>query len=124
MPEGASVAQCSDLRDQAELRAGGAVRRTTRHHAAGNDGASCDFAAGSSAPSSTSSFEPQSTLKSEKERDLDPREDEGGDDSVSDISYAADVPVFGTHTGEQLAYYCYCDGQDSTTASGRPAASG
>jgi hypothetical protein len=52
------------------------------------------------------------TLRAEKERDLDPRDDVGGDDSVGDISYADDVPVFGDHTGERLDYYCYCDGEE------------
>lgn len=54
----------------------------------------------------------RSTLAHVKEHDVDPFVDIGGDDSVSDVHYAADVPVFGTHRGEQLDYLCYCDGQD------------
>jgi hypothetical protein len=113
VPDGASVAQCSDLR-RPETSSGLAARFVVPpgYHATGNDGPSCSFAAGVFGTEFYVSFGPQSTLKAEKERDLDPREDEGGDDSVSDISYAADVPVFGTHTGEQLTYYCYCDGQE------------
>jgi hypothetical protein len=113
VPDGDGVAQCSDLR-RPERSLGLAARFVVPagYHATGDDGASCGFAAGRFGTEFYVSFGPKSTLKAEKERDLDPREDEGGDDSVSDISYAADVPVFGTHAGERLDYYCSCDGQD------------
>jgi hypothetical protein len=84
----------------------------TDYSAYDRNGATCDFTAAAFGTEFYVSFEPQSTLRSEKERDLDPREDEGGDGSVGNISYAADVPVYGDHTGERLDYYCYCDGQE------------
>ena len=113
VPEGASLAQCSDLRGP-NRNSGLAVRFVVPagYSAYDRNGATCDFTAATFGTEFYVSFEPHPTLKSEKERDLDPREDEGGDDSVSDISYAADVPVFGTQTGERLDYYCYCDGQE------------
>jgi hypothetical protein len=113
VPSGASVAQCSDLRRPGR-NSGLAVRfvMPPGYSAYDRSGATCDFTAAAFGTEFYVSFEPHSTLKSEKERDLDPREDEGGDDSIGDISYAADVPVFGQRTGERLDYYCYCDGQE------------
>ena len=82
------------------------------YHATGDDGAACSFQGPGFGTEFSVGFAPPSTLRSEKERNVDPFEDEGGDDSVSDISYAEDVPVFGRHHGERLDYYCFCDGQD------------
>jgi len=52
------------------------------------------------------------TLAEEKQDNLDPFEDQGGDDSVSDISYRNDVDAFGGKRGERLEYECFCDGQE------------
>jgi len=113
VPDGFSLAQCSDLRSAARS-SGLAVRFavSSDYSAYDRNGATCDFSGNVFGAEFYVSFGPQSTLRSEKERDLDPREDEGGDGSLGDISYAEDVPVFGDHTGERLDYYCYCDGQD------------
>lgn len=111
-PAGAEVVQCSDLRSRRNT--GLAVRFVVPDGFTGGtrDAGSCDFTGGSFARELTVSFGPMESLASVKERDLDPVEDVGGDDSVSDIAYAADVPVYGDHRGERLDYYCYCDGQD------------
>lgn len=112
VPPGYTLAQCSDLRRQ-DRNSGLAVRFVVPpgYHPAGNDGASCRFAAGFGTEFSVG-FDPPTTLESDKERNVDPFEAEGGDDSVGDIEYVDDVPVFGRHRGERLDYYCYCDGQE------------
>ncbi|GAA4700622.1 hypothetical protein GCM10023349_16860 [Nocardioides conyzicola] len=111
-PPGYVLAQCSDLRRQ-DKNSGLAVRFLVPpgYHATDRDGASCGFGAGFGTEFYVG-FDPRTTLKSDKETTVDPFEDEGGDDSVSDISYVADTPVYGRHRGERLDYYCYCDGQD------------
>lgn len=53
---------------------------------------------------------PRRTLADFKRRQVDPDLDSGGDDSVSDVEYQADVPVFGARRGERLDYYAYNDG--------------
>ena len=75
------------------------------------DGDACDFARGYDGELYVT-VGPEDSLADHKERQVDPFEDQGGDDSVSDISYADDVPVFGDRRGERLEYYCYCDGQE------------
>lgn len=52
------------------------------------------------------------TLHQRMDKYLKPYEDAGGDDSVSDISYASGVPTFGGRSGERLAHFCFCDGQE------------
>jgi len=52
------------------------------------------------------------TLHQRMDKYLKPYEDTGGDDSVSDISYASGVPAFGGRRGERLAHFCFCDGQE------------
>jgi hypothetical protein len=113
VPDGYTRAQCSDLR-RPDRNSGLAVRLSVPpgYHATSRNGAGCDFTGPGFGRDLAIGVGPMPTLKSEKERNVDPFEDEGGDDSVSDISYAADVSVFGRHRGEQLTYYCYCDGQD------------
>ncbi|GAA1797376.1 hypothetical protein GCM10009795_048480 [Nocardioides hankookensis] len=113
VPTGFTFAQCSDLR-RPDSNTGLAVQVSVPpgYHPTSRGGAGCDFAGPGFGRDLAISVGPLGTLKAEKERDVDPFEDEGGDDSVSDIRYAADVPVFDPHRGERLAYYCYCDGQD------------
>ncbi|MBZ5740457.1 hypothetical protein [Nocardioides mangrovi] len=111
-PDGATVVQCSDLRSQHGT--GMAVRFAlpAEFGPGTRDGGTCDFSGDGFGRELTVSFGPMESLASVKERDLDPDEDVGGDDSVSDIAYDEDVPVFGSHHGERLEWYCYCDGQD------------
>jgi len=61
------------------------------------------------------------TLRRSMEKYLEPYEDAGGDDSVSDITYASSVPAFGGRRGERLENRCYCDGQDLQSVSYRAA---
>lgn len=111
-PAGATVAQCSDLRTRHNT--GLAVRFAVPagFTSASRGGGGCGFSGHGFAREMSVSFGPMESLEHMKEHDVDPFEDVGGDDSVSDISYADDVPVFGRHRGERLDYYCYCDGQD------------
>ncbi len=50
------------------------------------------------------------SLRTYEETYIDPRVDEGGDDSISDVVYAADVPAYGARVGETLSYEAYADG--------------
>ena len=113
VPHGFTFTPCSDLR-RPDRSSGLAVRVSVPpgYAAASRGGAGCDFTGPGFGRDLSLSIGPLETLEAVKKREVDPFEDEGGDDSVSDIAYAADVPVFGRHRGERLTYYCYCDGQD------------
>jgi hypothetical protein len=42
-------------------------------------------------------------------------DDPQGDDSVLHLKLATDVPTFGPTWGDRLAWWCYCDGQNTLT---------
>ncbi|WP_027863407.1 hypothetical protein [Marmoricola sp. URHB0036] len=42
-------------------------------------------------------------------------DDPEGDDSVLHLKLATDVPTFGRTRGDRLAWWCYCDGQNTLT---------
>jgi hypothetical protein len=75
-------------------------------------GTGCSFGTTNGFESIGVSGDAESTLHRRMEKDLKPYEDIGGDDSVSDISYEANVPAFGERRGEHLEHRCFCDGQD------------
>lgn len=112
VPAGYSVARCSDLRRRSH-NSGLVVSLAVPpdYRAVSRDDTTCGFAAGFGREFYVS-FDTTGTLQRQKERDVDPYVDIGGDDSLSDVRFAGDVAVFGRHRGESLAYYCYCDGQD------------
>lgn len=110
LPAGWTRARCSDLRSRGS-RLAVSLAVPPGYAAVSRDDTTCGFAAGFGREFYVS-FDVRTSLRSEKQRELDPREDVGGDDSVSDIDYAAQVPVFGRRRGERLSYHCYCDGQD------------
>lgn len=110
-PSGYTAARCSDLRGRGSSGLAVGLAVPPDYEAVSRDDTSCGFAAGFGREFSVS-FGARGTLLREKERNVDPFVDAGGDDSVSDVRYAGDVRVFGAHRGELLEYYCYCDGQD------------
>ncbi|MEP9362363.1 hypothetical protein ABLE68_05315 [Nocardioides sp. CN2-186] len=113
VPGGYTFTRCSDLR-RTPRNTGLAVRVSVPpgYFSTSRGGSGCGFSGPGFGRDLSVSVGPMSSLLKVKERQVDPFEDEGGDDSVSDISYTDDVPVFGRHRGERLTYYCYCDGQD------------
>ncbi|HEY1133055.1 MAG TPA: hypothetical protein VGE77_00630 [Nocardioides sp.] len=111
LPSGYTRARCSDLRGRDNSGLAVSLAVPPGYEAVSRDDTSCGFAAGFGREFYVA-FGAGETLRREKESDVDPFVDTGGDDSVSDVRYAGDVAVFGRHRGESLAYYCYCDGQD------------
>lgn len=113
VPDGFRRVQCSDLRGE-ERNTGLAVRIVVppRYHDSSRQGGGCSFVGPGFGRDLGVSFGSTTPLSVVKEKQIDPFVDVGGDDSLSDVEYAADVPVFGEIHGERLTYYCYCDGQD------------
>lgn len=111
-PAGWQVSQCSDLRSRSS--SGLATRFAVPPSFAWlyRDGPTCELGEGFSRELFVT-LEPATTLAETKEQDVDPYTAPGqGDGQLGEVSYAADVPVFGTRTGERLDYYCFCDGQE------------
>lgn len=80
-----------------------------RYRAQDKYGGDCSFVADID-EGVTVTIAPHRTLADFKRRAVDPDLDSGGDDSVSDVEYQADTPVFGGRRGERLDYYAYNDG--------------
>ncbi|MFC4783071.1 hypothetical protein ACT8ZV_01255 [Nocardioides sp. MAHUQ-72] len=113
LPAGWSRSTCTDLR--ARGNSGLAVRLALPPGFVPTEsrGRSCSFSPGPFTRVLTVSFGRGPTLRSVKERDVDPYTAPGqGDGQLGEVVYAEDVPVFGGHRGEQLDYFCYCDGQN------------
>ncbi|MBA2955662.1 hypothetical protein GON03_15095 [Nocardioides sp. MAH-18] len=112
LPVGWTRAQCADLTARGNT---GLVVRLAVPPAfvpTESDGRRCSFVR-AFARELTISFGPGPTLGSVKARDVDPYTPSGqGDGQLGEVSYAADVPVYGDHRGERLDYFCFCDGQN------------
>jgi hypothetical protein len=111
VPDGWTRAQCSDLKGRDNSGLAVRVAVPPGYVPTESDDRSCTFTV-SIYRDLTVSFGAGPTLEAEKEREVDPYTAPGqGDGQLGEVEYAADVPVYGTHRGEQLDYFCFCDGQ-------------
>lgn len=113
LPAGWTRVQCADLTG-AKANTGLAVRLAVPpgYHQTESDDRTCRFVRAFARELSVS-FGPGPTLESDKVRNVDPYTvPDQGDGQLGEVSYAADVPVYGRHRGERLDYFCYCDGQN------------
>ncbi|WP_243056344.1 hypothetical protein [Nocardioides sp. SR21] len=110
-PAGWTTTQCADLRSRRNTGMATRFAVPPTFSWSYRDDGTCSFGA-SFARELAVSVGPMHSLRHVKETDVDPFVGTAGDDHLEDVSYAADVPVYGDRRGEHLEYYCYCDGQD------------
>lgn len=111
-PRGWQVTQCSDLRRKAG--SGFAVRFGVPPTFSGmtRDRQACETGSGIDRFVRVS-VDPRETLLAYKEESVDPYVGaDQGDAEHGEVSYTADVAVFGDRRGERLEYFCFCDGQN------------
>jgi len=114
VPDGYRLEQCPDLRGQdgsgltLRLVVPDAYRWST------TEGAGCSFQSQDERAFSVTSA-PEQSLADFRDTYVTPYEREYGDDGVSDVTYAADVPLLGDRSGELLAYEAFNDGTPLST---------
>lgn len=110
-PAGWTVTQCADLRSRHNTGMATRFGVPPSFSWAYRDNGTCSFSAGFARELAVS-VGPMHSLRHEKETDVDPNVGTEGDDHLEDVSYDADVPVYGDLHGERLSYFCFCDGQN------------